>query len=412
MKISISYLATVIIAVLFVFIGHRMAVSGLFVFQDDSQTHVRAKVLEITERVQPDSQFNLLDEFGEFGEFDDFDDYDEHYDEHFDFDDFNDFDDFLPLMGERIIFEAQIKSGPYKGEIITASQNLVSFLNLPVIEIKKGNSVLLISFNNEEWFFNGYEKINQLIILGALFILCVILFGGKKGFNTILSLCLTCAAVFAVFIPSILSGKNIYIMAILICVYTTLMTLVLVMGYNKKSLAAAIGCISGILIAGIITVIMDRILLLTGVVDEHSRYLASLPVATPINLKAVIFGGIIIGAMGAIMDVAMSIASSLWEIKEKAGTIKFETLFRSGLNIGRDIMGSMANTLILAYIGSSLSVVLIISVYSNSLLELFNREMIIVEILQALAGSFGILSALPLTAFFSTVFYLNKEKKN
>jgi uncharacterized membrane protein len=153
---------------------------------------------------------------------------------------------------------------------------------------------------------------------------------------------------------------------------------------------------------------MDKVLFLTGIVDEHSRYLSNLPLETPINLRAIIFAGIIIGAMGAIMDVAMSISSALWEVKEKAGKIKFETLFRSGLTIGRDIMGSMANTLILAYIGTSLSVVLLLSVYSDSLSSLFNMEMIAVEILQALAGSFGILFAMPLTAFFCAKIYLRE----
>jgi uncharacterized membrane protein len=109
------------------------------------------------------------------------------------------------------------------------------------------------------------------------------------------------------------------------------------------------------------------------------------------------------------MDVAMSISSSLWEIKEKAGRINFETLFRSGLTIGRDIMGTMANTLILAYIGSSLSVVLILSVYSNSLMNLFNMEMIVVEILQALAGSLGILFAMPLTAVICSAVFLKSK---
>ena len=313
----------------------------------------------------------------------------------------------MPELGEKIIFEAKITNGMRKGEVVTAEQSFSIFFQDPSKEVAKGDSVLLVN-SDIVWFFNGYRRTDKLVGLGLLFTLCVLFFGGKKGFNTILSLGLTCAAVFTVFIPSILSGKNIYFMAILVCTYTTVMTLLLVVGYNKKSLAAAIGCISGLVAAGIITIIMDRILLLTGIVDEHSRYLTNLPVPVPINLKAIIFAGIIIGAMGAIMDVAMSIASALWEIKEKAKELKFETLFRSGLNIGRDIMGSMANTLILAYIGSSLSVVLILSVYSNSLLELLNREMIVVEILQAITGSFGILSAMPLTAFFCAAFYLRK----
>ncbi|MCL2411774.1 MAG: YibE/F family protein, partial [Treponema sp.] len=231
----------------------------------------------------------------------------------------------------------------------------------------------------------------------------------KKGFNTLLSLGFTFAAIFAVFIPAILSGKNIYLMSILVCVYTIAMTLLIVIGFNKKSLASVAGCTGGVMAAGIIALVMDRVLMLTGIVDEHSRFLINLPGDIQLNLNAVIFAGIIIGAMGAIMDVAISISSSLWEIQDKAKIIKNKELFRSGLNIGRDIMGSMANTLILAYIGSSLSVVLLLSVFSGSFLDLFNSEMIAVEILQALAGSFGILLAIPLTSFFCSLFYLKKD---
>jgi uncharacterized membrane protein len=313
------------------------------------------------------------------------------------------------MQGKRIIFESTVTSGERKGEIFTAAQNFGGFLHIPQRQVKKGDSVLIIKFDNE-WFFNGYLRTNKLIGLTIIFAVCLLLFGGKKGFNTILSLSLTCAAVFAVFIPGILSGKNIYLMSVFVCAYTIIMTLLLVIGYNKKSLTAALGCLGGLAVSGIIIVVMDRLLHLTGVVDENSRYLTNLPLDNPINLKAIIFAGIIIGAMGAVEDVATSIASSLWEIKEKAGNIKFDSLFRSGITIGRDIMGSMSNTLILAYIGSSLSVVLILSVFSGSLLALLNMEMIVVEILQALIGSLGILFSMPLTALVCSIVYL-KDKK-
>jgi len=391
MKIKITYLATVIASVLFLLIGHKIATDGLQIFQDTSHEIVRAKVQGVVERVQPPQDF-----------FDDNDDYDE---EDGLYDDF-----FLMMMGERIIFEAKITNGKRKGEIVNVTQSLSGFSKQDKIkEVDRGNSVVIINVENE-WYFNGYLRTNRLLGLGILFVLCVLLFGGRKGFNTILSLGMTCAAIFAVFLPAILSGKNIYAMSLIVCVYVIAMTLLIVIGFNKKSLASVIGCASGVFVTAIITLVMDKLLFLTGIVDEHSRYLTNLPIGASLNLRAIIFAGIIIGAMGAIMDVAISISSALWEIKEKAGNIKFETLFRSGLNIGRDIMGSMANTLILAYIGSTLSVVILISVYSNSLLGLFNSEMIVVEILQALAGSLGILFAMPLTAFFCSVIYL-KEKK-
>jgi len=377
-RIKLSYLATVAVSVLLLFMGHRIAVQGLSIFQNDMQEVVRATVREVLDRLQPEG---------------------------------DDLDDFLIMMqGERLIFEAEIRRGPRRGEVVTAVQTFGGFVQDITSEVREGDSILLISFG-DEWFFNGQYRTNRLLGLGILFVICVILFGGKKGFNTILSLGLTCAAVFAFFIPSILSGRNIYLTALLVCAYTTVVTLLIVIGYNKKSLAAAIGCMSGIAVTGLVTIIMDRVLFLTGVLDEHSRFLMFLPIEGTINLRAIVFAGIIIGAMGAVMDVAMSISSAMWEIKERAGKIKFDELLRSGITIGRDVFGTMANTLILAYIGTSLSVILILLVYTDSLTSLLNMEMIVVEILQALAGSLGILFTMPLTSFFCATIFLKDKTK-
>ncbi|MDR0322545.1 MAG: YibE/F family protein [Treponema sp.] len=383
MRISITYLITVVCSILLLFIGHKIAVNGLFVFQNNTQEIVQAKVQKVIERIEPVNDF-----------------FDDEYS-----------DPFLPMQGDKLIFEAKITSGNRKGEVIRAAQNFGGFSWAPQKEVAKGDSIIMININNE-WNFNGYLRINKLISLAIIFMIGLLFFGGKKGFNTILALTLTCAAIFTVFLPSILSGKNIYIMSVLICIYTIAVTLLLVVGFNKKSLCSALGGLGGLAVSGIILVIMNRLLVLTGFVDENSRYLVGLPLDNPINLKAIVFAGIIIGAMGAVEDVSTSIASSLWEIKEKAKTISFNALFRSGLTIGRDIMGSMANTLILAYIGSSLSVVLILSVYSGSLLALFNMEMIVIEILQALIGSLGILFTMPLTALFCSIIYFRDKGKS
>jgi len=376
-RIKISYLATVIACVLVLFIGSKTAVSGNLELMNYSQDIVKAKVIRIVDReklnVNPDEPVPMS------------------------------------MSGELVTFEARITGAERKGEIIIASQNLNSSFYGTQKEVTQNASVVLIH-SNEEWHFNGYLRINRILVLGIIFALCVLILGRKNGFNTILSLGFTCTAIFAVFIPAILSGRNIYFMSISVCIFIMVMMPLIVIGYNKKSLAAILGCAGGVIIAGIIALVMDKSLFLTGIIDEHSRYLINLPGDIKLNLRAVVFAGIIIGAMGAVNDVAISISSSLWEIKDKAPGIKFSELFKSGLNIGRDIMGTMADTLILAYIGSSLSVVLLLSVFSGSFLGLFNSEMIAVEILQALAGSFGILFAMPLTALFSSLIFVKKNQ--
>ena len=381
-KIKITYLITIIVSISLLVIGNNIAKNGMFSFQNPSQEIVRAKVQRVIEKIEPNFDF---------------------------IEDFSDYETFSPLMqGDKIIFEALITNGSRKGEVVTAEQTFSPQLIDRTKEVGKGDKVLLFK-SDIGWYFSGYARINALLVLGCLFVLCLIIFGGAKGFNTILSLGFTCTAVFAVFVPAILSGKNIYVMSIIVCVFVIAMMNLIVIGFNKKAAASMAGCAGGVLIAGIIAVVMDKALYLTGIIDEHSRYLINLPGDVQLNLNAVIFAGIIIGAMGAVMDVSISISSSLWEVKEKALNIKFKELLRSGFTIGRDIMGSMADTLILAYIGSSLTLVLLLTIFSTSLLGLFNSEMIAVEILQALAGSLGILFAMPLTALFCSIIYL-KEK--
>ena len=250
-----------------------------------------------------------------------------------------------------------------------------------------------------------YYRSDSILILGIIFAVVILVFGRFKGVNTLISLAFTVLAVFAVFVPSVLSGQNIYVWAIVTCIYTIVMTMLLVNGADKKSFAAGMGCFLGVAIAGLLTVIMDKILMLTGMLNEDTLYLQMIQTQNPIDLKGIIFAAIVIGAMGAIMDVAMDIASSLNELRTNIPDISSSKLIKSGFNIGRDVMGTMANTLVLAYIGSSLSTTLLLVAYNVTFVELMNMELIVVELLQALVGSIGILMSIPMTSFICAAIY-------
>lgn len=125
-----------------------------------------------------------------------------------------------------------------------------------------------------------------------------------------------------------------------------------------------------------------------------------------------IFGSIVVGALGAVMDVAMDIASSLHEICQRSNKISFTRLVKSGLTTGRDMMGTISNTLVLAYIESSLSVVLWLITYADSVSSLLDREMIIVELIQVLIGSTVILLTIPLTALVCGMIYVGKPARS
>nr|WP_283243550.1 YibE/F family protein [Feifania hominis] len=373
------YLSTVVFSILFILVGNRIAMRHVVDRSDSDDVIEQAKVTKIVERVSDDEM--LSD--GEIGE------------------------------NTVVTFVAEITKGERKGMSIVATQAIESYESMTTREVQQGDRILLyertiVEGEDPTWVFGEYLRTPTLYKLLAIFFVAILLFGRFKGFNTIVSLAFTCLAVFAVFIPSILSGYNIYFWSILVSVFITAMTLLLIYGASQKSLAAALGCIGGVLVAGALTLIMDRGLMLTGITSEDSVFLLYLDTPNPISLKAIIFAAIIIGAIGAIMDVSISISSALSELRDNAQNPTFGLLLRSGLSIGRDMMGTMANTLILAYIGSSLSTVVLLVAYNSSLLELFNREMIVVEILQSLVGSLGMLLTIPLTSLISASLYTGR----
>lgn len=311
-----------------------------------------------------------------------------------------------------IYFTAKITKGELKGKYVDAVQIIEGANLVAPTDVEVGRKIILmenVSYENAESDYVLFEfvRTDALIILLGLFCVLLVVFGRMKGFNTIVSMILTVLSVFAVFVPSVLSGKNIYLWAIMCCVYITIMTLLIVQGVNKKSFAAGFGCVSGVCLAGGLFKITDHVIKLTGNTTADLVELKALDTPKTIDLKAIIFAAIIIGAVGAIMDVAMSVASSLYEIRENSPEISFSKLFASGLTIGRDMMGTMANTLVLAYIGSSLATVVMLFAYEQSLIETLNREMIVVDILQALVGSLGILFTIPLTSLISSALYTN-----
>ncbi len=316
-----------------------------------------------------------------------------------------------------VVFKALIKSGEYKGQTVTAYESIAATDADALKEVKIGDKVLLTLVPEDaesefgyDWHLHAFDRSLPLVILLGLFLALVLIFGRKKGINTVISLSFTVAAVFLVFLPSVLSGGNIYLWSILTCVYIIAMSLLINEGYSKKTLAAVIGCTSGVVVSGVLSVIMSYFLNLNGITGSDMLQLKWN--FESIDLKGIIFAGIILGAVGAVKDVAVSISSSLKELHEQVENPTFGGLVKSGMNIGRDIMGTMADTLVLAYIGCELSTTLLQVVYSSSLSTMFSLEKIVVDVLQALVGSIGILLAIPLTAVVSAALYVGIPKLN
>ena len=370
-KINLVWLLTVLISAAILFVGNRL-VSTKRPLLANSETAARAKVIELTFEVE-----------------------DNHEESNY--------------YSKYQYFNALILSGPHKGDTVECYQQTNSYNETGERFVRPGDRIILYNYgigtNTEEWVFGSYARFDNIFVLMAVYLALVIFLGRTKGVNTIISLVYTCVAVFCIFLPAVINGINVYLMTVLVCIFTIVMTLLLTNGASKKSVSTMLGCGSGVLCAAILSIVFDRWMHLTGIIDEHSIYIKLLDNENGIDLRALIFAMITIGAMGAVMDVAMDIASSLYEIKYHAPEITVKELFKSGINIGRDVMGTMANTLVLAYIGSSLCNIILRVAYAGSIMELINTESIAVELMQAIVGSLGILLTIPLTALLSSTVY-------
>ena len=384
-KKGIIWVVTVMISITAILVGNRAVLGSSSMFLGEGDDIVRATVSDVM-----DSSSSTLDLGGE-----------------------------AVYENTAIAFRCMIEQGPSKGQMVDAEQTLDGMYagSNFTKEVEKGDKVLVLYSEDlalsggNPWQFSDYYRFDKIIILLAIFMVLILIIGRWKGVNTLLSLLFTFAFVFMVFVPAVMAGYNAYLWASITCIFTIMMTLILINSISKKTWATIIGCVAGTIIAAAGTVIMTEVMQLTGFVDEHSYYLTLLDTEVPINLTAIVFAAIVIGAVGAIMDVAMDLSSSLYELSEHVPDITFGRLCKSGMAISRDIMGTMANTLVLAYIGSSLSCIMILLTYSTSAMDLMNREVIIVELLQAIIGSLAILLTAPCTVVTCGVLYLKHGKK-
>lgn len=377
-KDMLVYVATIFVSILIIIVGNNIFTSYNIESHDDTEFY-RAIILSIDDIVETE----VLTYF-----------------EAFDL--------------RSINFTARITNGEQRGNIISGVQDINSMFVMQAREVSQGARILIMPIDSmmdsdPEWIFIDYNRTNTLIWLCVAFFILVLVIAGKKGIDTIVSLVLLFLIIFLVYVPSILSGFNIYISTILVSTFIIVMNLLLINGANKKTLCAVLGNLGGIIVAGLLAYFMNNILHFTGFIDEHYVHLSLVNPDNPLNLIAIAWSGMVLGSLGAIMDVSMTIASSMNELSAHIKEKTFIKMINSGMNIGRDVIGTMANTLILAYMGGSLALVLLIMVNTQDMAYLFSMEMIAVQIVKSVIGSMGILFTVPFTAIISAYVY-NKKK--
>lgn len=293
----------------------------------------------------------------------------------------------------------QILSGEHKGEILPLTNYLSALSN---VDVKEGTRIIVHMVTNQDGsYYPMMLNYDRGLVLGGvvlLFAALLVAIGGKKGLKALLGLLFTLICLWFLMIPLMLRGFSPIGATILLVVITTAASLVILDGFSRKALTAILGCVAGVSVAGLAAAITGIITPLSGYNMGEAETLMMFATDSGMTISGFMVCGVLIASLGAVMDVSMSIASSIHELRTLNPQLSARKLFASGMNIGRDAMGTMANTLILAFAGSSLNMLVLTFSYRIPFLQLINSDFIVVEILQSVAGSLGIILTVPVVA--------------
>ena len=294
-----------------------------------------------------------------------------------------------------------VKTGQYAGQQMMADNTVGPIYGCPM-EVGDGVTVGLSTYadGSVRCYVYEYNRFPGLLLVLAAFLIVTVLVGGKVGLKSLLSLGLTVAALIFVLLPLLLAGWPTIGTTFLISVLVTAATFVILGGVDKKTICACLGTLAGIALATVFGLAAQSWLRMDGYRQEYAEALLQLRQTgeSGIGITGLVTAGVIVSALGAVMDVAMSISSAIQELTRVNNSLTAKDLFKSGMNIGRDMVGTMTNTLILAILGSGLT--LVVYIYSLGLQpwQLLSSAYMSLEAISAVASSIGVMLAVPLTA--------------
>lgn len=313
-------------------------------------------------------------------------------------------------VGEQVV-RVLMKSGELKGqEIETTSSSGFLFgapctvgMKVVVMQSLSGDTVVSSVYAQDREF--------QILAFAALYLLALCLIGGWQGAKGALGLIFTFGCILWVYLPLVYRGWSPFWSAVLVCAVTAVVTLWLVGGPTRKTLVATAGTVAGVVMAGVAASLFSIATGITGWNVSDIESLMTLWSTADIQVGGLLFSGLLISSLGATMDVAMSIASSMAEVQAQTPDISRRALFQAGMRVGRDMMGTDSNTLILAFAGGSVSMLVLDYAYDLPWLQIINSNNIGIAVMQGLAGSFGVVLSVPVTVALAMLLYVRPGRQ-
>lgn len=310
------------------------------------------------------------------------------------------------VVGGSQKLQATITSGEFKGRgcELVCSNDIQQ-----VAYCREGTKVIAFVKETDGGLLAGrvynYDRTGMVYLLVGLFAVIMLLVGGKKGAAALYALVFTFACVLCVYIPLISLGMSAILAGVLTSVLILTVSTYINNGWSIKTLCTIIGTTLGVMISGLLAMAVGSGASLSGYHTEHVAALLS----RDLDLAGLLYGGILISSLGAVMDVSVSIVAAMQEVREKAPRLKSGELFASGMRVGHDMMGTMSDTLILAYAGSATTMLLY--TFGMPYLKIMGDNDIMIEILCGLCGTIGVVLTVPIQAGITALVLRPKTKK-
>lgn len=307
--------------------------------------------------------------------------------------------------------QLRLLTGRYAGDEVVVTNYLSAMYN---VDVGAGDTVTVridtTGVGQYQVSIYNYNRTPWLILFVAVFALALMLLGGLQGLKAFLGLAFAFVSIVYLLIPLTLRGYPAVPLTIVLVAVTSAVSFYLLGGWQPKTIGGALGCICGVCFAALLGAAAIRLVHISAYQMDEAEALLLVQAERGLKMRGLFLSGVLLTALGAVMDIAMSVASAMDELKVKRPDITRRELFFSGMKVGRDATGTMANTLVLALAGSSLNMMLLIYSYQVSFTQLMNTDFVTVEVIRGIAGSLGIILAVPCVAAITAVLLTQSEQ--
>lgn len=309
--------------------------------------------------------------------------------------------------------ELEILDGAFAGEIAVGINMLNGSLEQDKIFAPGDRAQVVISHDGDtitNITMTDHYRLNWELLMAVGFALLLILFAGWTGVRAIASFALTVLMLWKVLVPLYLKGWNPIWVGLLITLFLTVFIIALVYGFDRRCLSAVSGSFLGILVTCVLGAVFTDLFHIHGAVMSYSESLLYSGYQD-LNLTQIFMASIFIGAAGAVLDLSVDITSAVYEVVEKRPDLSWWEATRSGLNVGRAAMGTMTTTLLLAYSGGYVALLMVFMAQGTPLDHILNYKYVAAEIIHTVIGSFGLVTVAPFTSLCAG-FFLAKGRRS